>query len=147
VFEVFKMNFSAADYRAHVGALYEALQVAGAERVAAIEEGSIHMSFHFQGCGPEWWDVGARSSSAYAVITENQPEELLAGRPQTTLRRSNMIQINGWIVYFFPDGNHIYVGQNGVLPECYKNAVTQWLARIRNPDGEGEGAVVNGPSR
>ena len=130
------MNFSIESYRPHVGTLTETISIAGADRVAAIEEGDIHVSFHFDSISDDWWDVGARGAIAYAVITEIQPEELLRGRPQNTLRRSNVVQINGWVVYFFPDGERIYVGQNQALPECYKNAITDWLrVYIRNQAG------------
>ena len=121
------MNFSAADYRRHVGTLTEALQEVCGPRVAEIEEGDLHVSFHVDAVGPDWWDVGARGSCAYAVITEIQPEELLRGRPPTTLRRSNIVPIHSWVIYFFPDGERIYVAQRDVLPECYRNAITDWL--------------------
>lgn len=129
------MNFSAKDYRAHVGALDEAVTVAGAERVALIEEGSVHMSFHFQGCGPDWWDMGARGSCAYASLSEIQPVDLLNGRDPYVLRRSDVRTLNCWEIFFFPGVDKFHC--NGDLPECYKNAVTQWLDHIRSPDGEG----------
>lgn len=117
------------DYSSHVGTLTEALNRAGTDRIAQIQEGSIHTSFHFQSVGPQWWDIPARGSVAYAVISENQPEELLNGRPDETLRRSNVVQIHGWIVYFFPDVQTIHCSPD--LPDCYKNTVTTWLDTIR----------------
>jgi hypothetical protein len=134
------MQFTKNDYSAHAVALNEGLEVAGAERIAAIEEGGFHMSLHFDSIGADYWDVGARGAICYAVISEIQPEELLAGRPQTTLRRSNVRTVNGWCVYLFPDGERFHC--NAALPECYKNAVVDWLrVYIRNQAAGGGGGA------
>jgi hypothetical protein len=64
-----------------------------------------------------------------------QPEELLNGRPQTTLRRSGRIPVHSWVVYFFPDGYHCYCNQLG-LPECYTAVISNWLStEIRRLQG------------
>jgi hypothetical protein len=128
------MQFTKNNYRAHVAALSERMEIAGRERIAAIEEGDIHVSFHFDSISDDWWDVGARGAICYAIVSEIQPEELLAGRPFNTLRRSNVVTVNSWTVYFFADGERIH----GDVPECYRNAAVAWLAcSIRNQVGGG----------
>jgi hypothetical protein len=130
------MQFTKNNYREQVSSLTTAMKNAGGQRIATIEEGDIHISFHFDSVSDEWWDVGARGAICYAVLSEIQPEELLAGRPTTTLRRSNVRIINSWIIYFFEDGTRIYC--NGAIPMCYRDAAVTWLTtQIRNQAGGG----------
>jgi hypothetical protein len=133
------MQFTKNNYRAHVAALSERMEIAGRERIAAIEEGDLHVSLHFDSIGADYWDVEARGAICYAIVSEIQPEELLAGRPQTILRRSNVITLNSWCIYFFADGERIHC--YGAVPVCYKNAAVAWLAcSIRNQAGGGTAA-------
>jgi hypothetical protein len=128
------MQFTKNNYREQVSSLTTAMKNVSTERIATIEEGDIHVSFHFDSVPDDWWDVGARGAICYAVLSEIQPEELLAGRPVTTLRRSNVHIINSWIIYFFEDGTRIY----GAIPMCYRDAAVAWLAcSIRNQAGGG----------
>jgi len=127
--------FTAQDYRAKADSLIESITVAGEGRIAAIPEGFIEASMQYSPVPDDWYDVRARGSVCYAVIEEMQPEELLNGRPQTTLRRSGRIPVHGWVIYFFADRNHCYCNKPD-LPECYASAISNWLStEIRGLQG------------
>jgi hypothetical protein len=135
------MNFTKDNYRAAVTHLRESVEFAGRDHVSDIEEGDVHMSFHSDTVPAGFYDVGARGAICYAIIEETQPEELLAGRHWSVLRRSNVNTVRGWTIYFFADGVTMHCDPG--IPDCYRAAATDWLrVHIRNEAGGGGAAAA-----
>ncbi len=119
------MPYTKNDYAAKVGRLSEMMGAAGAPRVAAIEEGAVHMSFHFNTTSDTSHNVGARGAICYACVSEYQPLDLLNGRPLDTMRRTDVRHLGMWEIFFFKEGGRIYCSED--IPECYRNAATVWV--------------------
>jgi hypothetical protein len=129
--------FTVNDYRSKIQSLIGDLEHAGADRIAAIPEGSLRVSFCGSHKDADSWDEKTHGAICYVIIEETQPEELLNGRPPTTLCRSNIIPVHGWVVYFFADGSRFHTYEHD-FPQCYRDAVVGWLAAdIRNQAGGG----------
>ncbi len=125
------MAFTKKDYIAKMSVLRDMVEHAGKDHVADIEEG--YATIQFYGVAA---DIEGKDACAHLMICEDQPEELLAGRPHTTLRRSNTYTIRSWDIYLFPDGEKMQCSEG--TPECYKKAVETWLrVHIRNQAGGG----------
>ncbi len=129
--------FTANDYRSKIQSLTDRLEHAGVDRIDAIPEGSLRVSFGGSHKDADSWDEKTHGAVCSIIIEETQPEELLNGRPHTTLRRSNIIPVHGWVVYFFADGVRTHTYDHD-FPQCYRDAVVGWLAaNIRNQTGGG----------
>jgi hypothetical protein len=120
-----EMPYTKNEYAEKVGLLSEMIDAAGAPRVADVEEGGIHMSFHFNSVSMTSHNVGARGAICWACVSEYQPLDLLNGRPPDTMRRTDVSYLGMWEIFFFKEGGSIYCSEE--VPVCYRNAATVWV--------------------